>query len=212
MTLGDVEVIVLAAGAGRRLGAGPKAHVRLGAETLLSRVVRSARGAGLEEIRVVGGAADPSIAGACAALDVVLAQNPEPERGMFSSVQVALRASARSVGAIIFPVDVPLVETSTVASLARALASAGADAWVRPVHAGRRGHPIGLGAGLLAPLLELDPVTPLRDALVAVGARPLDVPSADAGVVLDIDTPDDLAAARTKLAARQHPSRRRGAP
>lgn len=202
--MSKIGVIVLAAGAGRRLGAGPKAHVALGAETLLSRVVRSCRVAGLEDICVVGSLADPAIERACAALGVALERNAEPDRGMFSSVRVGLRAiaGAWSGGAIVFPVDVPLVLATTVASLARALSTSGDDAWVRPVHEGRRGHPVALGAGLFTRLLALGPTMPLRDALGAVEPRSVDVHCADAGIVIDIDTIDDLAAVRSRVEGR----------
>ena len=64
--LTHVHVVVLAAGSGSRLGLGPKAHVVLGDETFLSRIVRSCREAELGPVLVVGGQGDARIADACA--------------------------------------------------------------------------------------------------------------------------------------------------
>ena len=58
----DVAVVILAAGSGRRLGLGPKAHVELRGESFLSRVVDTCRGAGLGPTWVVGSVDDGRIA------------------------------------------------------------------------------------------------------------------------------------------------------
>ena len=61
---------------------------------------------------------------------------------------------------------------------------------VLPVHAGRRGHPIVLAAELFGSIANLGPDQPLRDVVrPAVG---LEVQVADAGILVDLDTPDDL--------------------
>lgn len=187
----EIVVVVLAAGEGRRLGLGPKAHVLLGGEALLARVVRSCREAGLTRAWVVGSPGDIRITAACDALAVEVVINPQPELGMASSVHVGLREAQRqrAGGALVFPVDHPLVRASTIARLADALQD---DAWVRPLHARRRGHPIALGAALVSRLLALDPRTPLREALEAAGARGVDVPCDDPATLEGVNTPADL--------------------
>jgi len=201
--LARVCVVVLAAGAGRRLGLGPKAHVVLGGATFLHRVVGVCRAAGLVRIRVVGGPEDAHISSACAAERAELTVNPDPARGMSSSVYEALRAERGEPkrGVLVFPVDFPLVRPATVRAVALAAMAAG-DAWARPVFAGRRGHPVGLGEALPPRLLAQGPAVPLREALRELRAHTTDLVGDDPGVVADIDLPADLEAARHAMAAR----------
>lgn len=187
----ELAVVVLAAGEGRRLGLGPKAHVPLGDESFLAHIVRGCREAGLDRLWVVGSALDTTMAAACSALSVELLLNPQPERGMSSSVQLGLRAAQREGprGVVVFPVDLPLVSARTLTSLIAALHD---DACVRPLHAGRHGHPIVLGTNLAAKLVAVDASIPLRDALDAVGALMIDVPCDDPATLDDVNTPADL--------------------
>jgi 2-C-methyl-D-erythritol 4-phosphate cytidylyltransferase len=53
MTHGRVACVVVAAGRGERLGAGPKAFVRLGGLTLVAHAVAAARTAGVDDVVVV---------------------------------------------------------------------------------------------------------------------------------------------------------------
>jgi molybdenum cofactor cytidylyltransferase len=185
--------LVLAAGAGRRLGLGPKAHVLLTGENLLFHAVRCLRGAGLAAIRVVGRTDDAAIAPACQKLDVALTLNPQPERGMFSSVRRGIEAmlDQEPSGLILFPVDHPYVRSETVRDLVRALDGHPMN-WVRPLFEGRHGHPIALGAGVITRLLQSKETVPLNEALVAAGGVPVDVACDDSGVIRNVNQPEDL--------------------
>lgn len=195
----DVGVLVLAAGEGRRLGLGPKAHVRLGEETFLERVVRTSREAGLRAIWAVGSPNDALLPAACAALQIHYVLNPTPALGMSSSIHAGLAAALSAASSespralLIFPVDVPLVRASTLRAL---VAAEHTDACARPLHAGRHGHPILLGAALAARILSLGPGVPLRDALASVRAAFVDVAVDDSAALSNVNTPADLTAAR----------------
>ncbi len=190
---------MLAAGEGRRLGLGPKAHVILGEETFLERVVRTAREAGLRAIWAVGSPMDFLLQPACAALQIHYTLNPTPALGMSSSIHAGLAAALSEENSnppralLIFPVDLPLVRASTLRAL---VAAQHPDACARPLHDGQHGHPILLGAALAARILALGPETPLRDALATLRATFLDVPVDDAATLQNVNTPEDLAAAR----------------
>ncbi len=191
-------VVVLAAGSGRRLGLGPKAHVPLGDGTFLSRIVDGCRAAGLRSIYVVGSVSDAHIRRVCAELGASLTLNLDPERGMSSSVHLGLAAASRASaerGILVVPVDVPIVRAESLRILAYALERV-PDGWVRPVWRGTGGHPVGLGGRLVPRILARGGVAPLRDALRDMGAACVDVPCDDPGVVTDVDLPEDLEAAR----------------
>ncbi len=192
----DVGVLVLAAGEGRRLGLGPKAHVRLGEETFLERVVCTSREAGLDRIWAVGSPTDSLLPAACAGLRIHYVLNPTPALGMSSSIHTGLAAALAETrrALLIFPVDVPLVRANTLVAL---LAAEHADSCARPLHDGHHGHPILLGAALAARVLALGPDTPLRDALASLRATLIDVPVDDAATLQNVNTPEDLATARS---------------
>jgi CTP:molybdopterin cytidylyltransferase MocA len=194
-----MRVVVLAAGSGRRLGLGPKAHVLVGGVSLLARVVATCRTAGLRRVLVVGSAHDARIAPACATLGVELLANEAPDRGMASSVILGLAATARGrSAALIFPVDTPFVRPDTVAQIAAAVRGA-RDSWARPVHEKEGGHPIALGARVIARVVAAGHDAPLRQTLRALAVPRVDVVTDDTGVARDIDTLADLRMAEDTL-------------
>ena len=122
--------------------------------------------------------------------------------GMGDSIAAAVRATAGAAGWLVLPADLPMVRPDTLRRVADALA-AGAAA-VQPQHEGRRGHPVAFGAGARDALLALTGergAAPVLQALRARGAV-LDLAVDDVGIVTDIDTLADLAAAEALLAAR----------
>jgi molybdenum cofactor cytidylyltransferase len=116
--------------------------------------------------------------------------NPDPARGMFSSIQAGLAATGGDV-VLVLPADMPFVAARTIAAVATHAAASGAV--VVPTHTGRRGHPIAIPRALCDRLTALAPETTLKDALAAAGAARLELEVADAGVVHDVDVPGDLA-------------------
>ncbi len=192
-----IAAIVLAAGAGRRMGGRPKALLPIDGEPFLARVTRGCREGGCEPIYVVVPPAPPELLALARSLGSHAVVNPEPEHGMFSSVQRGISALLETgdppAGCILFPVDHPRVQSSTLRSLMEALPEAGAMRWVRPVFARRGGHPVLIPREALRQLLDRDPGEPLRDALRGIGLEPFDAPVEDPGILANLNLPDDLA-------------------
>jgi molybdenum cofactor cytidylyltransferase len=96
----------------------------------------------------------------------------------------------------------PRVKPSTLQAVARAIET-------HPIayaqHQGRRGHPVGFAAELYSELVALTGDEGARRLIARYPAAAVDVD--DAGVLIDIDTVDDLAAVRTGLAAGPAPDR-----
>lgn len=122
--------------------------------------------------------------------------------GMGDSLSAAVRATPTARGWLILPADMPLVLPQTFLALAAALQS-GASA-AQPVWQGRHGHPVGFAAGHFAHLAALAGDQGARVLLSSLraGGAVVDIPTIDPGVLLDIDTPQDLARAEALWSAR----------
>jgi molybdenum cofactor cytidylyltransferase len=174
--------VVLAAGASTRMGS-PKALLTTAAgTTFLQAILATLREAGVESVRVV---VAPG-----AGTDATHVINPEPARGMLSSVQCGLRALPEPCDAVLlWPVDHPLVRVSTVAAMLDAFRS-GDPPVVVPTHDGRRGHPVLFARRLVPELLAADPALGAR-AVVHAHADRLELTVEDRGVLADVDTRED---------------------
>lgn len=119
-----VAGVVLAAGAGSRFG-GAKLLARIDGAPILARVVETARAAGLAPLIVVVGPDLEDQAPTLGFESGELVGNPEPERGLASSVRIGLAAAAAVEppvdAAVVLLGDQPLVRTSAVERLIEAL-------------------------------------------------------------------------------------------
>ena len=163
-----------------------QAAARDGHETALERIVRNAGGM---RVVVVLGEHHDAVRAALPSLDVRWVRNPAPEMGRTGSLQRAL-LHARGAGAVVLPVDHPLVRPDTMALLA-----ARREEWVVPTHEGRGGHPLKLGEMGIAAAMTAPPDTPLREIPRMVGIEVTRVPVDDPGVLANLDTQADVEAA-----------------
>ena len=192
--------ILLAAGAGRRMGEA-KALLDLGGRSALQRCLEALADGGCDERRVVLGPSGDEVLSELSGPrpDVVL--NPHPERGQTSSLKLALaRGTGRGELFVLHTVDHPLVTAADVRALLDAAAQRPAGKRiVLPVVGGRRGHPALFEAGLAAEFLALGDDEPAHRVPRRDPARVLEVALANPWLVRDLDTPADLAAARAWL-------------
>jgi len=193
---GDMQVgaVILAAGLAQRMGGQDKMTADLGGLPVIRHVALAARDAGLAPRVVVTGAAQERLDRALAGLDVTIAINPEPRRGLASSLTTGLAALPAEVGAAAICLgDMPLVRPATLRALARALADDPRAKAAVPVHDGRWGNPVLWRRARFAELMAL---TGDRGARGLLESLPDDgrilLPVADPGVLRDIDTPADL--------------------
>ncbi len=181
-----IGAIVLAAGSSSRMGRA-KAHLPAGpsGRTFVDTITETLAGAGVSAVRIVVAPGLPQ-----PPRQAVV--NPDPSAGMLSSVRCGLRAFREELDAVfVWPVDHPLVERDTVIAMIAALKSTGAPVVV-PTHGGKRGHPVLFAVRVFPELLTADPSQGARSVVHAHDDR-LELPVADHGVVLDIDTPEDYA-------------------
>ncbi len=209
-----VSAVVLAAGSGTRLGI-PKALAHLEGLTLVELVVETCVRALVDEVVVVTGARAEEVerlvaVRAARSTDVPLraVRNRRWSQGRMGSVQAGWKACPPGAHALIFPVDHPAVSASTVETLLGTFGHATGQPRVVVPTVGtpeghRRGHPILLAAALREEALECAEAAPLHDL---VRRHPvLEVPVDDEGIIINVDTPQDLERARLAR-ARVHAS------
>ncbi|MBV8820039.1 MAG: nucleotidyltransferase family protein [Acidobacteriaceae bacterium] len=199
MTQPAIAGLILSAGASSRMGT-PKALLGFQGETFLDRLLRLFAAVcssltvvlGYEPRRILEGVRRVDAA------NVII--NPDPARGMLSSLQCGL-AGLREMDAVMFtPVDYPAIAASTVQELAAAWERTRAPLAV-PVYRGERGHPVCIGSSVVAQLLELPPSAQARDVIRAHYAGACFVEVDDPGIVADVDRPEDYRALLTAAEA-----------
>ncbi len=118
--------------------------------------------------------------------------------GMGDSIAAAVRATRGASGWLVLPGDLPLIQPASLRFVAEALAHSDI---VLPSYQGQRGHPVGFSVacrdGLLALSGSQGAASVVRDRSAL--RPPVQLALDDRGVVTDIDTVQDLAAARALL-------------
>lgn len=217
-----VVALLLAAGGGRRLGGRPKALLPHHGRPLVEHAVRVLRAGGCEPaVRVVLGAAAARVRERADLTGCVLLDNPDWEQGMGSSLRAGLGAlagtgtahagtadadaadaadadaagdarTAAAPAALVFLVDQPGITPAAVARV-RTAAERSPAALAAATYAGRRGHPVLLGADHWAGVVRAAAGDQGARAYLREHAAQLRlVECGDIADPADIDTPDDL--------------------
>ena len=182
-----------AAGASRRMGR-PKLFLPYQGGTIVGSLVASLRAAGVERIVLVIAPGDEELRAWAEASGLIVAVNPEPERGMLSTIQEGLAALGPvSETLLISPADLPAVRPETIAEVVRRREEAGAPLAL-PVWRGRHGHPLAIAPELIPEIAGLDPAIGLRQLRDRHAAATLWIDVDDPGAVQDVDTPQDYEA------------------
>ncbi len=128
-----VGAVLLAAGAGQRLGGRPKALLELGGVPLVMRQLIALSGAGVDEVAVVLGHHAEAIEPVVQTLPITVVRNPEPEAGQASSVLTGLRALSPRLDAVIVALaDQPMIDTQDIVALIAAFKKRGSAQMVVP--------------------------------------------------------------------------------
>ncbi len=186
--------IVLAAGAGSRLGLGyPKALVAdTVGRTWLVRAVTALRDGGVLSVSVVVGA-DAAVVERAAPQGCTIIRAQHWQDGMSASLRAALvrlSADQHAEAAVVMLVDTPGVGSEVVRRLLKAVS---ADSVVRAAYDGVSGHPVVIGRSHWRGVLD----TAVGDRGARDYLRTVDVDlieCADIGSGADIDTPAALSA------------------
>ena len=203
MTPRRPAVVMLAAGSGLRFhGDGHKLAQRVELADVDTMLTRSLRHAMATQLRVVV-VTTPTLAPAALALlpaaDVVILSGSDSSgrplaAGMGYSIAAGVSAAGDAEGWLIVPADMPLLRPASIMAVADALAH-------YPVayaqHTGRQGHPVGFGTELYSELINLQGDEGARRLIARYPSHAVNLD--DPGVLVDVDTADDLARLRRRI-------------
>jgi molybdenum cofactor cytidylyltransferase len=190
-------VIVLAAGRGTRFtGSGHKLQQSLVRNSVLGTTLDSVRASCLPMVVVTTEALEAEVARHVSTRDTVVLPPVLAQQGMARSIAAGVSARPQASGWLILPGDMPLIRPDTLHRVADALPG---HACVVPFHQGRRGHPVGFSAELYSELMALSGDEGARRLLMRYPSCEVHVD--DPGVLLDIDTQEDLDKARERAAS-----------
>jgi len=203
-----LATVILAAGASTRMGR-PKLLLEWEHTTVLGHLVGLWQGSGAAQITVVCAADDDALATECDRLGVPAEAriiNPEPARGMFSSIQCAARWAGWWADVTHWAIalgDQPHLQPDTLCALVD-FASQQPGAICQPGRDGSGRHPVILPRPAWCELAG-STVATLREFLHERAAEVRLLASDDPGLDLDLNQPGDYVRARSSLeAARGH--------
>lgn len=151
-----VGAVLLAAGAGTRLGGRPKALLELGGVPLIRRQLIALSGAGVDEVVVVLGHHAALIEPLVQDFPVTLVHNPHPEQGQVSSLRLGLQALAGRLDAVLVALaDQPLIHTQDLVALIGAYKKRPEGSQVLvPQVSGEPGNPVVFSAEVREQILQ----------------------------------------------------------
>ena len=185
----EVVGILLAAGSAQRFGAPKLLHPLDDGVPIAVAAAHSLMQA-LPNILAVVRPGDQALIEVLTELGLAIVKNPLAEEGMGTSLAAGINATHGAAGWLIMLADMPWVQPATISTLAERVKN-GAS-MIAPVYAGRRGHPVGFSSRWLQPLRGMSGDKGARD-LIAKHPDELELfATEDAGVLQDIDHPQDL--------------------
>ncbi|RRQ22803.1 nucleotidyltransferase family protein [Thiohalobacter thiocyanaticus] len=181
--------ILLAAGQSRRFGTDKLLHPLPDGTPLALAAAKNLCLALPETVAVVA-QADSAVAGLMRNAGIPVVVNAGAEDGMGTSIACGVRACDPVAGWVIALADMPFIEPETIVRVAAALTDKQVIA--APAYVGRRGHPVGFGAGYYEALAQLVGDRGARGIVQEHRDRLHLVPTDDPGVLRDIDRREDL--------------------
>jgi molybdenum cofactor cytidylyltransferase len=186
--------VILAAGRSTRMGR-DKALLPLAGSTFLNTLVATFLSRLDPVIVVLGHHAERVAATLVPDPRLLVARNPDYDRGMLSSLQSGLHAlPPDSSGAIFTLVDHPRLQPQTLAAVRDALERDN-PLVVIPRYQGERGHPVALARQTIDELLALSPSDSPKTVIRSHRDRTLFLDLDDPAVTEDIDRPEQYQAA-----------------
>jgi molybdenum cofactor cytidylyltransferase len=187
-----LAAVILAGGESRRMGS-PKALLPYQSRTFLEHLLDVARHPKIGLVRIVLGAHAEEIRGRLSLDPATVVVNAAWEQGQLTSIQAALRGlpPGATDGIVLFLVDHPLISAATLSTLVERFYASDKPI-VLPAYKSKRGHPVIFASSLYPELLAAPLDKGARAVVWAHAADVLEVPTADEGVILNLNDAETL--------------------
>ena len=194
----SLAAVLMAAGAGARMGQRPKSLLELDGVPLICRQVMALRQAGVSELVLVLGHHAKDIEAAVKALEVAVVINPDPDAGPVGSQRLGLQSlSGQSDAVLMALADQPLLDAADLRQLFQAFQQRlPGSALVYPRVDGQPGNPVIFTAAVRAALLACPPDVGCKQWRQAHTPQVQAFDCHNPHFVQDVDTPEDIAALR----------------
>jgi len=188
------DAILMAAGAGSRMGHRPKCLLELGGVPLILRQISALKAAGVDDLVVVLGYYADDIAPLLSGTGARVVQNPDPAQGQISSQRIGLQQlRGRSNAVLMALADQPLIDSQDLVDLIASFARRQAECLLMfPQVKGQPGNPVIFTPEVRDAVLSADQSIGCRQWRQAnhASARPFE--SDNQHFLIDIDTPEDI--------------------
>jgi molybdenum cofactor cytidylyltransferase len=201
----NIVAIIPAAGLSRRMGQENKLLLSVNGRPIIENVLHTVAGLDLAGVILVTGHDNKQVAIAAGRHDIDVVYNAGYESGMGSSIITGIKAvskismrgvedsttgdTKRRAGFLIWPADMPYITRETALKIVDAY---DADAIIVPRHEAQRGHPVLFGSRFQDDLLSIPYKNGARTVIDKYPENVVEIDVVDAGVLRDIDTPEDL--------------------
>jgi molybdenum cofactor cytidylyltransferase len=189
-----VGAVILAAGLSSRMGRN-KLLVEIGAKQLLRYVVEAAVESAADPLIVVTGNQSADIEQAVAGLPVSIAQNPDFRKGLSTSLIRGIGALPQDCdAALVLLGDMPGITATLIDRLIAAFSRVEGRAICVAAYGGKRGNPVLWARQFFPDIRKLEGDIGAKSLIAANSGLVCEVEAPDDGPLLDIDTPEALAA------------------
>jgi xanthine dehydrogenase accessory factor len=185
----------------------PKPLVPLQGKSLLARVLETVHSVHPSKTVVVLGSAAEEVRNGIDLRGATVVVNPDYSEGMASSLRLGASVATSRGPLLIVLGDQPLVGAATLRALVRRHAAGGAKILV-PTFQGVRGNPVLLDRSLVPELDSVRGDIGCRAIFPGHVADLVEVPVSDPGILIDVDTPADLARLEQALNHHGSPTRK----
>ena len=193
-----IAAIILAAGQSRRMGPDNKLLAEIDGKAMLARVVEAAKASQVVDVIAVTGHEVDQVKAMLAKYAIPTVHNPNFSQGLSTSLQAGVSAlSGKFDGIIVLLGDMPRVSADHIDRLIAAFDPLEGRAICVPTYQGKRGNPVIFGEQFFSEMTQVGGDSGAKHLIGEHEEELVEVPMEDDGIILDVDTPDALARART---------------
>lgn len=187
--------VLLAAGQSRRMGPANKMLVEVDGAPMVLHAARALLASGTAPVVVVLGHKPEAVETALSGLDVTFVRNPDYADGLSTSLKAGLFALPEScAGAVVALGDMPGVGAADIDSLIDAFDPAHGHSICVPTHNDKRGNPVLWARRYFAEIASVSGDVGARHLIGENADQVIEVPRDNPGILIDLDTPEAVAA------------------